>query len=268
MRLRYVDVGPARAAGGPPRTLVILPGHTSRLEGYDAIVHRLSQHSRVVVLDFPGTGYSDKPDRPYTLGFYEDTLVHFLDAIGLREAVLVGGSLGGNLVLRLGHRLPQRFPLLVAWAPAGAWRAQPRLAAVMRRLGGRILFWPTVWIQSRYWYGTDFPGRDAALAGTFAYYREIMSPGFIRMYWGIAIDQLETSLFDLAAQIEQPTLLLWGDRDDGADMGRGVARLHRLLPRSELRVFPGARHSLETEIPIDLADAIDEFVSRPQESLP
>ncbi len=268
LRLRYVDVGPSEPAGGPSQVLVILPGHTARLEGYDALAARLSRRHRVVVLDFPGSGYSDKPDRPYTLRFYEDTLVHFLGALGIAEAVLVGGSLGGNLVLRLGHRFPERFPLLVAWAPGSAWRAQPRLAALMRRIGGRTLFWPTVWIQSRFWYGKDFPGRAAALAGTFAYYREIMSPGFVRMYWEIAIDQVATSLFDIAPQIRQPTLLLWGDQDNGAGMGAGVAKLHRLLPRNELRVFPGARHSIETEIPDDLARAIDAFVSRPPEPLP
>jgi 2-hydroxy-6-oxonona-2,4-dienedioate hydrolase len=267
MRLRYVDVGPS-APAGHPQTLVILGGHTSRLEGYDEIVKRLSQRNRVVVLDFPGTGYSDKPDRPYTLAFYEDTLVHFLDALGIGKAILVGGSLGGNLVLRLGHRFPERFPLLVAWAPGSAWRAQPKLAATMRALGGRLLFWPVVWIQSRFWYSDDFPGRQAALDGTFAYYDEVMSRGFVRMYWEIAIDQVETSLFDIAPEIQQPTLLLWGDRDNGANMGQGVARLHKLLPHDELRVFPGVRHSIETEVPDDLSTAIDEFVSRPKEKLP
>jgi pimeloyl-ACP methyl ester carboxylesterase len=267
MRLRYVDVGPT-APAGHPKTLVILGGHTSRLEGFDAIVAPLSRRNRVVVLDFPGTGYSEKPDRPYTLRFYEDTLVHFLDTLGIGKAVLVGGSLGGNLVLRLGHRFPERFPMLVAWAPASAWRAQPRLAGLLRSLGGRVLFWPSVWIQSRFWYGDDFPGRDAALEGTFAYYREVMSPGFVRMYWEIGIDQLESSLFEIAPEIQQPTLLLWGDRDNGANMGAGVAKLHKLLPHHEFRVFPGARHSVETEIPNELADKIDEFVSRPKEHLP
>lgn len=266
MRLRYVDVGPTQPAGRP-QTLVILGGHTSRLEGYDPLVERLSKRNRVVVLDFPGTGYSDKPDREYTLAFYEDTLIGFLDALEIRTAVLVGGSLGGNLVLRLGHRFPERFPMLVAWAPGGAWHAQPRLASAMRSLGGRVLFWPTVWIQSRFWYSKDFPGREEALASTFAYYDEIMSPGFIRMYWGIAIDQVENSLFDIAPQIQQPVLLMWGDQDHGANMGAGVAKLHKLLPRNELRVFRGARHSIETEIPDQVAETIDEYVSRPKDKL-
>lgn len=263
LRVRYVDEGPRepRRRGG---VILLIPGHTSRIEEYDGLVPALSRHHRVLVLDYPGSGYADKPDREYGLRLYEDVTLAFLDALGVERAMLAGGSLGGNLVLRLGWRTPERFPRLVAWAPGSAWQARPRLAKLVRAVGGRALFWPTVWIQSRFWYRSDWAGRDAALADTFAYYREVMGPGFVRMYWGMAADQVEQSLFPLAPEIQQPTLLLWGDQDDGANMGAGVARLHQLLPHDELHVFAGARHSLAAEIPDALAEAIDEFLSRPE----
>ena len=71
------------------------------------------------------------------------------------------------------------------------------------------------------------------------------------------IQKLETqigqSLFDIGPSITQPSLLMWGDQDHGAAMGKGVARLHDLIPGNELVVFPGLRHSLESEIPVELA---------------
>ena len=267
LRLRYIDDGPALPARRD-RVVVLIPGHTSRIEEYDGLVPTLSRAHRVLVLDFPGSGYAEKPDREYTLAFYEDVLVSFLDQLGVGQCVLAGGSLGGNLVLRLGHRFPERFPRLVAWAPGSAWEAQPRLAALSRAVSGYTLFWPTVWIQSRFWYSKDWPGRNGALEETFAYYREVLSPGFVRMYWGMAADQVGQSLFPIAPEIQQPTLLMWGDRDNGANMGRGVARLHQLLPHNEFRVFPGARHSLAAEIPGRLAETIDEFLRRPASLMP
>lgn len=262
LRIRYLDVG-ASTGGGDP--LVILPGHTARIEGYEALVSLLAVEHRVLVLDLPGCGGSDKPARDYTLRFYEDVAVGFLDALGVGNAVPVGGSLGGNLVLRLGHRFPDRFPRLVPWAPGGAWEARPLLARAVRAVAPawRLLFWPTVWGQSRFWYSKDWPGRKAALDGTFAYYRSIMGPGFIRMYWGIVADLLGHSLFTIAPEIRQPTLLLWGDQDHGGGMGKGVARIHSLMPDCELHVFPGARHSVESEIPDDLAGAILDWLRRP-----
>lgn len=261
LRLRVAEAGPAdhHDRGGRPPLLVI-PGHTARIEGLEPLVRRLAAHHRVVVADLPGSGYSDHPVRRYDLGFYEDVLLGLLDELGIDEAIPVGGSLGGNLVLRLGHRAPGRFPRLVAWAPGSAWPARPRLAAAMRAVGGRALFWPTVWGQSRFWYAADFDGREAALAETFAYYREVLGPGFVRMYWGIAADQVATSLFALAPAVSQPTLLLWGDLDHGAGMGRGVARLARELGDCRLVVLRGARHSIETERPDEVADHVLEFL--------
>jgi pimeloyl-ACP methyl ester carboxylesterase len=267
LRIRFIDVGPTGDAPDP-LPLVLIPGHTSRIEEYDGLVERLAPHRRIVVLDFPGSGYAEKPDRAYSLALYEDTLIALLDQLGIARAHLGGGSQGGNLTLRLAHRFPERFERIVPWAPGSAWEAQPRLAAWMRRLSGYTLFWPVVWVQSRFWYRRDWPGRDAALATTFRYYREVMGPGFVRMYFDMAADQVERSLFPIAPGIPHPTWLGWGDQDHGANMGEGVARLSRLLPRCELRVFAGARHSLAAEIPDALAAAIGEFLERPGNGLP
>lgn len=223
----------------------------------------LARTRRVLVPDLPGSGYSDKPERTYTLAFYEDTLMRFLDGLGVQRAHLAGGSMGGNLVLRLGHRFPQRFARLAPWAPGSAWEARPRVAVVIRAVNSYAIFWPMVKIQSRYWYSADWPKKDETLRTTFAYYDEVMCPGFIDMYFGMAADQVGRSLFDLAPEIRQPVLLAWGDRDHGANMGVGVKRLHALLPHSELLVFKGARHSLAAEVPDPLAAAIDEFFNRP-----
>jgi len=114
----------------------------ARIEGFDAVVPVLAAEHRVLVLDLPGSGYSDKPVLRYDLRLYEDALVGFLDALGVERAVPVGGSLGGNLVLRLGHRFPDRFERLVVWAPGSAWPARPRIARLVRRSFGRRLLHP------------------------------------------------------------------------------------------------------------------------------
>lgn len=259
VRLRYLDVGPEHP-DDTSTTLLVIPGHTARIDGFLPMVPDLAARHRVVVLDLPGSGESDKPVRRYDLRYYEDTLVALLDHLGIDQAVPVGGSLGGNLVLRLGHRFPARFPRLVLWAPGGAWTARPWLATVVRRTMGRWSFWPSVRIQSRYWYADDHPGKQQELDDTFAYYRRVLGPGFVQMYWGLAADQLGHSLFAIAPEVAQPTLLLWGDQDHGAGMGAGVARLRQLLPDVTFHVFPGRRHSLEAEVPHELAARILGFL--------
>jgi pimeloyl-ACP methyl ester carboxylesterase len=268
LRIRYIDVGPdAPGASGLP--LLLIHGHTSRIEEYDDLVPHFARHHRVLVCDLPGCGYSDKPHQhPYSLKLYEDVLLGFLDRLGIGAAYIGGGSLGGNLVLRLGHRVPDRFSRLVAWAPAGAWKPAPIAGRLMRMLGGSVLFWPAVWGQSRFWFEKSWPGREAALREAFAYYREVHCRGFQRMYWEVAADQIEQSHFAYAHEIQQPTLLAWGDRDHGMNMGEGVKRLSELMPQARLQVFEGARHSLANEIPEKLARAANDFLLSAPEATP
>jgi pimeloyl-ACP methyl ester carboxylesterase len=261
LRLRYVDVEPeGGSTEGPP--LVLLHGLASRIEEYEALIDGLRDRRRIVVMDLPGNGYSDKPARAYTLAFLEDAVLALLDRLGVAEADLAGGSLGGNLVLRLGHRVPQRFRKLVPWAPGGAWEPMRVLAWLGRCVArvGRATFWPSVWIQSRFWYESAWPGRARALQDAFAHFREIHVPPFTRMYFELACEQLATSLFPIAPAIHQPTLVLWGDRDHALGMGHGVKRLASLLPSGRLVVLPGVRHALANEVPQVLARHVDAFL--------
>jgi pimeloyl-ACP methyl ester carboxylesterase len=261
VRLRYIDVG---EGAGPP--LVLLHGLASRLEEYEDLVGVLSKNRRVLALDLPGNGYSDKPDRPYTLSFFEDSVLGFLDALGVRDAAIGGGSLGGNLTLRLGHRAPDRFTRLVAWAPAGVWDPMPHYILLGRLFRWLRPFWPVVWVQSRFWYRRSWPGRERALRDAFAHYREIMSRGFVRMYFDLGVEQATSSLFPLAPKIKQPTLLVWGDEDHALNMGAGIKKLAKILPNARLCVFHGARHSLASEVPLELAERIDDFLQDHLES--
>ena len=258
LRLRYIDVRPPEAEGLP---VLLIHGHSSRLEEYDDLVPHVAKRRRVLVPDMPGSGYSDKPLRTYDLEFLEDSLLGFLDRVGVERAHLAGGSLGGNLVLRLARRSPGRFERLAAWAPAGAWK--PMLgwaffARIMRRLG--FMFWPALWVQSRFWYRRDWEGRDAALRDAWAYYEEVYSEAFRQMYWDVGRGQALASLFDVAPRIDHPTYLAYGDQDKALDMDRGVRHLATLMPHARLRVFEGARHSLANELPEALGSDVDAFL--------
>ena len=110
--------------------------------------------------------------------------------------------------------------------------------------------------QSRFWYSPDYPDRQRELDETFAYYRRVMSPGFIACTGAWRPTSCATASSTSPRSISQPTLLMWGDQDNGAGMGKGVAKLHELIPDNELHVFPGRRHSLEAECPDELAAQI------------
>jgi pimeloyl-ACP methyl ester carboxylesterase len=260
IRVRYIDVGARTGSAEPP--LLLLHGLASRIEEYEQLVLALSERARrIIALDLPGNGYSDKPDRSYSLTLMEDAALALLDHLDIERANVAGGSLGGNLTLRLGLREPERFGKLSAWGPAGAWKPKRVWPHFLRLIHGDWLFWPMIRFQSRFWYHPGFPGRKEALERTFAHFREVYCAGFVRMYYDLGYEQVTTSLFPVAPNIRQPTLLLWGDKDNGLGMGAGVKKLASLIPSSRLVVFEGARHSLADEVPIPLGHSIDAFLT-------
>jgi pimeloyl-ACP methyl ester carboxylesterase len=100
----------------------------------------LSDRFRVIALDQPGFGDSDKPiGAPYDARFLADAAVDLLDALELDRAHLVGNSLGGRVALEVGLRHPDRVISIGLLAPSLAWRRgrplQPLFRIVRPELG-------------------------------------------------------------------------------------------------------------------------------------
>jgi len=83
--------------------------------------HKLAQAGyRVLLPDSIGYGHSSKPeDVEYTLDFFVDHLLGFLDVIGVAQCALVGNSMGGAMAIRAALRDPDRVARLVLMAPGG-----------------------------------------------------------------------------------------------------------------------------------------------------
>ena len=94
---------------------------------------------RVVLLDLPGHGLSEKPKRAsfHRMDTYAGHVVALLDHLGVERAAVGGVSLGGNVSLLVAATAPERVQALVIempvleWAvPAAALTFLPMLLAV------------------------------------------------------------------------------------------------------------------------------------------
>ena len=82
-----------RAGSGPD--LVLLHGTGGHLEAYARDIAGLAADFRVTAYDMVGHGWSDLPDRPYTIDVLCDHLIGLMDALDIGTAHLSGESLGG-----------------------------------------------------------------------------------------------------------------------------------------------------------------------------
>jgi pimeloyl-ACP methyl ester carboxylesterase len=94
---------PARGAEqGPP--LLVIHGYPTSSIDFQPVADALAAHRRVVLLDLPGYGLSDKPDRAYSLFGQADVVEAVAAELGLDRVDLLthdmGDSVGGELLAR------------------------------------------------------------------------------------------------------------------------------------------------------------------------
>jgi pimeloyl-ACP methyl ester carboxylesterase len=96
-------------------------------------VAALADRFRVIALDLPGFGDSDKPlGAPYDARYFARAVVALLDELSLERAHLVGNSLGGRVALEVALHKPRRVGRLGLLAPSMAWRKERPWAKLVR----------------------------------------------------------------------------------------------------------------------------------------
>lgn len=98
VRLHYLDFG--SQSERPP--ILLLPGITSPAITWAFVAERLATSHRVIVPDIRGRGLSDsRPGLGYTLDDYADDARGLIQALGLKQPIVIGHSMGARIAARL-----------------------------------------------------------------------------------------------------------------------------------------------------------------------
>jgi len=126
--------------GSGDRVLVWLHGILLDANLSRSLARRLAaKGNRVVLLDLPGHGRSEKPRQPsaHRMDIYAEHVLCLLDELGVGQVVLGGVSLGTNVSLLAAVAAPERvrglvleMPVLESAAPAAALTFVPLLLQV------------------------------------------------------------------------------------------------------------------------------------------
>jgi pimeloyl-ACP methyl ester carboxylesterase len=140
-RLRFESVRTRRgrvsilSAGVGPDVLLCLHGLGGTKASFLPTVAALADRYRVVAMDFPGSGESDKPiGAPYDSEWFARSAFDMLDALGVDAAHVAGNSMGGRVAIEAGLMDRSRVRSLTLLSPALAWLRDRRWAPVVRLL--------------------------------------------------------------------------------------------------------------------------------------
>ena len=200
-------------------------------------VSRLAADHRVYAPDLPGFGRSGGPPRALDVPGLARALDGWMEATGLGSAVLVGNSMGCQVIAELAVRNPARVERVVFQGPTVDPDARnlPRQAA---RLALDALLEPPSLLL--------IEGLDLLAAGPLR---------ALRTFRHAARHRIETTLPMLGA----PTLVLHGALDPIVPL-RWAEEVAGLLPDGQLIVVPKAAHAMNYDAPSQLARHVRTFI--------
>ena len=214
---------------------------------------------RRIAPDLRGLGKSDAPDLGYSMATYAADLSALLDALGVRQVVLCGLSMGGYVAFELLRSHRERVVGLVLISTkaeadsAEGRKARDQAAGVARERGAGAIadsMLPRLLAAESQ--------KDSALV---AEVRSMMSaapvPGIVGALAAMRDRPDSTAL--LGTLTDLPTLVIAGESDQLIPLA-DVTRMHDALPHSMLKVIPGAGHLAPMEQPSLVTQTLQEFL--------
>jgi 2-hydroxy-6-oxonona-2,4-dienedioate hydrolase len=201
------------------------------------VAQRLAPLCRLYIPDLPGFGRSENPRRILTIAGMADALAGWMRAVGLERAVILGHSLGCQVVARFAARYPEMTHGAILVSPT----MDPDISWLTFLLRGLC----------------DVAYEPDVIVRLMAYGSVHATPWrILRTLQHALDDQCET----IYPAIQAPTLVVRGERDPVSSQ-RWAERVASMPTRRRpLFLLPGRTHSVNVNAPRALLGAILPFL--------
>lgn len=102
-----------KSYGKGPEALVLIHGWSCNMDYWRDSIADLAKRNRVIAIDLPGHGQSDKPQITYSMDFFARAVDAVLRDAKVERAVLVGHSMGTPVARQFYRKYPQQTLAIV-----------------------------------------------------------------------------------------------------------------------------------------------------------
>jgi len=261
LKVKYIESGTGQA-------VVLLHGNAGGVEDFEyGMMENLARDHRVIAIDRPGHGGSDRPKGKEASVEFQAKLLHeTLLNLGITRPTLVGHSWGGSLALCYTLKYPDDVAGLVLLAPAAypddhahvllrAFAKTPVLSNVSIAIG-KALFGHLLLKQNLddAFYPQRVPTSYLKMAA-----KTWLGNKQLRAYLEdqLLLNDSLREMKDRYSEINIPVIIITGDKDKVVRSKDNAYRLQKAIPGSRLIELKDTGH----EIPMTRPDSIYEAMT-------
>lgn len=203
-------------------TLVFLHGWGQNIEMMMPVAKPFLDDYNIVIIDLPGHGKSEEPDKVYTVYDFVDCIKKLLDSLNIKNPILIGHSFGGKTSLLYASMYDVKKLVLFA-SPYKKEIKKLSLKTKMLKQAKKI---PIL---------NKFEGYAKKHIGSTDY--KNASP-IMRQ---VLVETVNLDITENVKKIKSPTLIIWGTNDEAVDVSSAY-ELEKLIKDSGVVIYENCTH--------------------------
>lgn len=241
-----------REKGNGPETILFIHGNIASWRWWEEVMDLLPEEEyHSYAPDSRGCGLTNEPGHGHSVEQFAEDVEAFADTLNLTEFTLIGHSLGGATASRYAIDFPRRVKRLVLLNPPSAQGV---------KIARYSYFLVKYWQKDKGALRREL--KKTAPTRTYdRFFDKIVEEAFMaskQVFEENARALAEMDLSKELGKIEAPTLLIVGGLSGWSSL-RDILKIHRLIPKSRLKIIPNVGHSLNIENPQKFVDLLTEF---------
>lgn len=239
INIKDVDINYVIYGNQKGKDILLLHGWGQNIEMMKFIGDHFEKNNRIIILDLPGHGQSDEPMYPWTLDDYSEMLEIFVKELKIDKPIVIGHSFGGRLAIRYSsNNIIDRLVLLAS--PVRPEKSADSLKVKTLKALKKLPGMSSIAEQAKKYIGS----RDYRNASPIM--RQVL------------VNVVNVDLTEYAKQIEEPTILIWGDMDEEARL-EDAELLEAVMPDAGLIVLPGTHYAYIENL-MQVVNIINSFI--------
>jgi non-heme chloroperoxidase len=250
VRLHYAEQGDPL---GQP--VILLHGYSDSWFSYSRILPLIDKKYHVFVPSQRGHGDSDRPVSGYTFPDFAADVLAFMDAKGLKQATIVGHSMGSFVAQHVAVTAPERVTKLVL---VGSATTVHNAVVLELQREVDVLSDP---VSPK--FVREFQNSVVSRPVPKEFMDQVIQESLklpARVWRNVMTGMLARNGKVTLSAIKAPTLIVWGDRETVFPARSDQEALRKAIPNAVLKVYAGTGHCPNWEEPKQFAKDLETFL--------